>query len=92
MSKSILPPLLSDFSELALLATGTWREHLNVPERLTLFYKFVNNLSPSTLDLIPTFHLLQVIKTGQKFKSSFYPNCLSEWNKLEPEFRLLLLS
>ena len=23
-----------------------------------------------------------------KFKSSFYPNCLSEWNKLEPELRL----
>ena len=25
-----------------------------------------------------------------KFKSSFYPNCLSEWNKLEPELRLAL--
>ena len=23
-----------------------------------------------------------------KFKSSFYPNCLSEWNKLEPELRV----
>ena len=24
----------------------------------------------------------------ENFKSSFYPNCLSEWNKLEPELRL----
>ena len=24
----------------------------------------------------------------EKFKSSFYPNCLSEWNKLQPELRL----
>ena len=24
----------------------------------------------------------------EKFKSTFYPNCLSEWNKLEPELRL----
>ena len=24
----------------------------------------------------------------EKFKSSFYPYCLSEWNKLEPELRL----
>ena len=23
----------------------------------------------------------------EKFKSTFYPNCLSEWNKLEPELR-----
>ena len=23
----------------------------------------------------------------EKFKASFYPNCLSEWNKLEPELR-----
>ena len=26
--------------------------------------------------------------TTEKFKSSFYPNCLSEWNKLDPELRL----
>ena len=24
----------------------------------------------------------------EKFKSSFYPNCLAEWNKLDPEIRL----
>ena len=29
------------------------------------------------------------IKTRtEKFKSSFYPNCLAEWNKLDPEIRL----
>ena len=24
----------------------------------------------------------------EKFKSSFYPHCLSEWNKIDPEIRL----
>ena len=24
----------------------------------------------------------------EKFKSSFYPDCISEWNKLDPEIRL----
>ena len=24
----------------------------------------------------------------EKFKSSFYPNCLSDWNRLDPELRL----
>ena len=28
----------------------------------------------------------------EKFKSSFYPYCLSEWNKLEPEFKTCTLS
>ena len=27
-------------------------------------------------------------KKVRKFKSTFYPNCLSKWNKLEPELRL----
>ena len=68
--------------------------------RLTLFYKFVNNLSPAcTVDPIPPFHQSQYRLRNQdvigrlnarteKFKSIFYPNCLSEWNKLEPELRL----
>ena len=68
--------------------------------RLTLFYKIINNLSPVyTKDPIPPLHQSQYSLRCQdfierlrarteKFKSSFYPNCLSEWNKLEPELRL----
>ena len=26
--------------------------------------------------------------TTEKFQSRFYPNCISEWNKLDPEVRL----
>ena len=99
----------------ALAVTGTWRgtsreklytdlgwESLSSrrwSRRLTLFYKFVNNLSPEyTVDPIPPLHQSQYClrKQGvigqlkartEKFKSSFYPNCLSEWNKLQPELR-----
>ena len=68
--------------------------------RLTSLYKFVNNLSPEyTVDPIPPLHQSQYCLRDQdvigqmrarteKFKSSFYPNCLSEWNKLDPELRL----
>ena len=68
--------------------------------RLTLFYKIVNDLTPVyTKDPIPPLHQSQYSLRGQdvigrlrarteKFKSSFYPNCLYEWNKLEPELRL----
>ena len=68
--------------------------------RLTLFYEIINNLSPAyTKDPIPPLHQSQYSLRGQdvigrlrarteKFKSSFYPNCLSEWNNLEPELRL----
>ena len=100
----------------ALAVTGTWRgtsreklytelgwESLSSrrwSRRLTLFYKFVNNLAPKyTLDPIPPPHRSQYYLRNQsvieqlnarteKFKLSFYPNCLSEWNKLEPELRL----
>ena len=100
----------------ALAVTGTWRgtsrdklytelgwESLSSrrwSRRLTLFYKFVNDLSPEyTVDPIPPLHQSQYRLRDQdvigrlrartdKFKSSFYPNCLSEWNKLEPELRL----
>ena len=30
----------------------------------------------------------QIRARTEKFKSSFYPNCLSEWNELDPETRL----
>ena len=68
--------------------------------RLTLFYKILNNLTPKyTLDPIPPLHQSQYCLRNQDvigqlnarteiFKMSFYPNCLSEWNKLEPELRL----
>ena len=68
--------------------------------RLTSFYKIINNLSPAyTKDPIPPLHQSQYSLRCQdvigrlrarteKFKSSFYPNCLSEWNKLQPELRL----
>ena len=68
--------------------------------RLTLFYKIINNLSPAyTKDSIPPLHQSQYSLRCQdvigrsrarteKFKNSFYPNCLSEWNKLQPELRL----
>ena len=99
----------------ALAVTGTWRgtsrdklhtelgwESLSSrrwSRRLTLFYKFVNNLCPEyTVDPIPPLHQSQYRLRDQdvigrlrartdKFKSSFYPNCLSGWNKLEPELR-----
>ena len=76
------------------LSSRRWSRHL------TLFYKFVNNLAPKyTLDPIPPLHRSQYYLSNQgvigqlnarteKFKLSFYPNCLSEWNKLEPELRL----
>ena len=99
----------------ALAVSGTWRgtfrEKLYTElgreslgsrrwcRRFTLFYKFVNNLSPGyTVDPIPPLHQSQYCLRDQdvigrvkarteKFKS-FYPNCLSKRNKLEPELRL----
>ena len=68
--------------------------------RLTLFYKFMNNLSPGyTKDPIPPHRQLQysfrnqdvvgqIMARTEKFQSSFYPNCLTEWKKLDPEIRL----
>ena len=100
----------------ALAVTGTWRgtsrdklytelgwESLSSrrwSRHLTLFYKFLNNLSPEyAVDPIPPLYQSQYHLRDQdvierlrakteKFKSSFYPNCLSEWNRLEPELRL----
>ena len=99
-----------------MAVTGTWRgtsrdklytdlgwESLSSrrwSKRLTLLYKFVDDLSPEyTVDPIPPLHQSQYRLRDQdvigrlrartdKFKSNFYPNCLSEWNKLEPELRL----
>ena len=68
--------------------------------RLILFYKFINNLTPGyTKDPIPPLRqsqyplrnqdvVGQILTRTEKFQSSFYPNCLNEWNKLDPEIRL----
>ena len=68
--------------------------------RLILFYKIMNNLTPLyTKESIPPPHqsnyslrIQDVIgrprARTEKFQSSFYPNCISEWNKLDPEIRL----
>ena len=100
----------------ALAVTGTWKgtsrdklyaelgwESLSLrrwSRRLTLFYKFKNNISPEyTSEPIPPLHQSQysfrnrdvigrIKARTEKFQSSFYPHCLSEWNKLEPEVRL----
>ena len=114
---SLMEKLESVQYSAALAVTGTWRgicreklytepgwESLSSrrwSRRLTLFYKFVNNLSPEyTVDPIPPLHQSQYCLRKQdvigrlnarteKFKLTFYPNCLSEWNKLEPELRLV---
>ena len=68
--------------------------------RLVLFYKIVNNITPDyTRYPIPqlpqamySFRNADVI--GQirarttRFKASFYPDCLSEWNTLDQQVRL----
>ncbi len=100
----------------ALAVSGTWKgtsreklyaelgwESLSLrrwSRRLTLFYKFINNLAPDyTTDPIPPqrqsrYSLRKQDVIGrirartEKFQSSFYPHCLSEWNKLDSEIRL----
>ena len=68
--------------------------------RLTLFYKMINNLTPGyTRDQISEPQLAhfshrnqdtigRIRPKNEKFKSSFYPNCLAEWNELDHEIRL----
>ena len=101
----------------ALAVTGTWRgtsrdklyaelgwESSNSrrwTRRLTLFYKIINNFTPSyTRDPIPALYRSQyslrrqdavvgrIVTRTEKFNSSFYPNCIQEWNTLNPEIRL----
>ena len=100
----------------ALAVTGTWRgtsraklyaelgwESLNSrrwTRRLTLFYKIINNFTPSyTRDPIPPLYRSQyslrrqdavgrIVTRTEKFNSSFYQNCIQEWNTLDPEIRL----
>ena len=65
--------------------------------RLIFFYKFINNLTPqyTTVPIPPQrqsrYSLRNQDAIGrirtrtEKFQSSFYPHCLAEWNKLDPE-------
>ena len=67
--------------------------------RLTLFYKIVNKLTPAyMLHSIPPLQQAQYsLRRGdvigqirartERFKSSFYPHCLKEWNILDPQIR-----
>ena len=67
--------------------------------RLVLFYRFINKLTPDyTREPIPPLHpnsycfrnpsvVGQIMARTEKFKSSFYPDYLCEWNKLDPEIR-----
>ena len=69
--------------------------------RLALFFKIVNNLTPEyTREPIPPLpqsnYLLrrpaiirQIRARTMSFGASFYPNCLSQWNKLDSEIRQL---
>ena len=65
-----------------------------------LFYKIINNLTPLyTKEPIPPLQqsnyslrnrdvIGRIKARTEKFLSSFYPNCICEWNKLDPEIRL----
>ena len=68
--------------------------------RLVLFYKILNTLTPDYTKIpIPPIHELsyslrkknivgQIRARTASYEASFYPHCLSEWNKLDPEIRL----
>ena len=67
--------------------------------RLVLFYKMINHLTPdfkrspipyrqeSNYSLRRRAAILQIRVRTERFKSTFYPNCFSEWEKLDPEIR-----
>ena len=71
-----------------------WSRHLS------LFYKIISNLTPLyTRDPIPPLHqsryslrnrdeIARIGARTEQFKSSFYPNCIFESNKLDHEIRL----
>ena len=66
---------------------------------MTLFYKIMNNLTPQyAKDPIPTLHqskyalqnhdtVRRIGARTENFEFRFYPDCISEWNTLEPEIR-----
>ena len=91
------------FDNLTVNHMDALRESLNCrrwSRRLILFYKILNNLTPFCMkDPLPPQRPLQYCLRNQhvigqikarteKIKSSFYPHCLSECNKLDPEIGL----
>ena len=75
------------------LSASRWYRHL------VLLYKFITSTTPDYTHVpIPALHLSnyslrtqpsvgQIWTRTEKFKSSFYPNSLLEWNRLDPEIR-----
>ena len=67
--------------------------------RMTVFFKIINNFTPLYTKVpVPPSYLSQYSLRNQdvlgdwwtgtdKFQSSFYPNCIFEWNKLDPVIR-----
>ena len=67
--------------------------------RLFMIYKIINNLMPDYLrdpipQLIQSYYAFrnkpvvgQIRARTEKYKSSFFPNSLHEWNQLDPEIR-----
>ena len=67
--------------------------------RIVLFYKIVNNITPAHIrDPIPLLHELpysfrtrpvtgKIYTRTDKCESMFYPNCLAEWENIDPETR-----
>ena len=76
------------------LSSRRWSRHL------TLFYKIINNLTPLyTKEPIPPLQqsnyslrnrdvIGRIKARTEKFLSSFYPNYICEWSKLDQEIRL----
>ena len=76
------------------LTSRRWSRHL------TVFYKMINSMSPAyTTDPIPQLQQSQyslrkqdvigrIRARTERFRSSFYPSCLSNWNDLCAEIRL----
>ena len=83
------------YSELGWESLGSRRWS----RRLILFYKFLNNLTPdytrNPISLfVPSRYVIRnpsivkhIASRTESFKSSFYPDSLSEWNKLDPTIR-----
>ena len=69
-------------------------------KRLTLFHKILQNKSPTYLyNIIPKRQVFinlrnqnripQIFSRTDYFQNSFYPSCINEWNKLNPEIIII---
>ena len=80
--------------------THLHRSVLDAELALALLYKIVNNITPSYMaEPIPPLQqshytlrnpdvIGRIRARTEKFRSSFHPSCLTEWNELDPEIRL----